>query len=85
METCKSIVEFVEQTLRGSAEATEFASGAVNVDIRHGTRFVVVQYLPARGFGVSEIHGTDEGTDGHDAVFSSAENVVAHLRKLLME
>lgn len=84
METWKAIVEFVEHTLQGSAETTQFASGAVNVDIRYGTRFVVVQYEPAHGFGVSEIDGSDDGMAGHDFVFADPEGVIGHLRKLLM-
>lgn len=82
METCASIVEFVEDFLHGVAETTRFASGAVNIDIRYGSRFVVIQYVPSLGFGVSEIEGDDGQMSGHDAVFTSPDAVVSYLRIL---
>ena len=62
---------------------TEFASGAVDIAIRHGDRLVVVQHADGSGYGVSLITEGDPGPGGHDTIFYSVSDACDEIDALL--
>jgi len=62
----------------------ESQTGAAMIDVRIGNRFVVIEYLPRAGFGVSELSRSDDSAfGGHDLEFTTPSDVIEHLKRLL--
>lgn len=57
------------------------------LDVSHRDRFVVVEWKPNRGFGVSDISSPENVGfgDGVDEVFQSAEDTVKRVVELLKQ
>lgn len=60
-----------------------FESGAAMIDVRWRNRFVVIEYRPEFGFGVSMLEERDDGMSGHEMVVPSAAEAISRLRTLL--
>jgi hypothetical protein len=83
-EPHRQVVDFLRKTFPSvRLDVNEFSSGAAMIDVRFRGRFVVVEYLPSMGFGVSEPSQSDPSFGGHDHTFATAREVNAYLTDLL--